>query len=112
MTLFQILFTSILLNIRAIYFSYEIFSYNLPKSPYRYAIEELFSEITSFIFYLNFGKSFFINILTSKVFRNILQKRLLSFYQRIIQRKTRIHPYQDKLINQPIQYKIEVQTIC
>lgn len=91
LTLFQILFTSILLNIRTIYYSYTLLSRNIWKNSYRCAIENLFLEITSLIFYLNFGKSFYINTLTSKFFRKILQKRLLNIYRR----KIRIHPYQN-----------------
>jgi hypothetical protein len=92
LTLFQILCSSILVNIRTIYNAYQIFSSNIPKSSYQFAIEGLGLQTTSFIFYINFGKSFFINTLTSKHFRTIFQERLVSFYRRIILRKIPIHP--------------------
>jgi hypothetical protein len=94
LTLFQILCSSILLNIRTIYYAYVHLSFDVTKSSYRQTAENLFSEITSFIFYINFGKSFFVNTLTSKHFRTIFKERLTSFYRRIKLRKFRIHPNQ------------------
>jgi hypothetical protein len=114
-TLFQILSSLILLTIRTVYYAYVLFSLNITKSSYRRAIEALLLEITSLIFYTNFGKNFFLNTLTSKLYRKVFQERLMSFYRKIIHRKAHIHPnqvdrrvYQTKFINNPIQHKVTI----
>jgi hypothetical protein len=91
-TLVQVLCSSILLNIRTVYYSYSKLSTEIPKSHYRNAIEDLLLQISNFIFYLNFSKSFFVNTLSSKLFRKVFRERLVIFYQRIVCRKVRIQP--------------------
>jgi hypothetical protein len=81
-TLVQVLCSSILLNIRT----------GLTKDNYRRTVEALLLQISSFIFYFNFCKGFFINTLSSKLFRKVFKKRLVSFYHRITWWKVRVHP--------------------
>ncbi|CAF2719476.1 unnamed protein product [Rotaria sp. Silwood2] len=83
-TLVQVLYSFILLNIRTVYYSYTVLSTDITKDEYRHAIEALLLQISSFIFYLNFSKSFFVNTLSSNLFRKVLKERLLIFYRRII----------------------------
>jgi hypothetical protein len=82
-TLVQVLCSSILLNIRTAYYSYTTLSTSIAKDSYRRAVETLILEISSFIFYLNFSKSFFVNTLSSKLFRKVFKERLIIFFQRI-----------------------------
>ncbi|CAF3924603.1 unnamed protein product [Rotaria sp. Silwood1] len=91
-TLVQVLCSSILLNIRTIYFSYIRFSTGITRDNYRYAVETLILQISSLIFYINFSKSFFINTLASKLFRKVFKERLITFYQRITWWKVRVYP--------------------
>jgi len=92
MTFVQVISSSILLNIRTIYFSYNVLSTDIPKSEKQISIESLLLQISSFIFYINFCISFYLNTLTSKLFRQVLIKRLMFFFNRIIPHKFRIHP--------------------
>ena len=82
-TLVQVLCSSILLNIRTGYYAYGVLSTGITKDDYRVAVEALILQVSSFIFYLNFCKSFFVNTLSSKLFRKVFKERLVSFYQRI-----------------------------
>ena len=91
-TLVQVLSSSILLNIRTAYYAYTVLSTDLPKSDRQKAFENLILEISSSVFYINFCKSFYINTLTSKLFRQVLLKRLRHCFNRIMPRKFRIHP--------------------
>ena len=91
-TLVQVLCSSILLNIRTGYFSYSVLSTGITKDSYRRAVEALLLQISSFIFYFNFCKGFFINTLSSKLFRKVFKERLVSFYHRITWWKVRVHP--------------------
>ena len=97
MTLFQVLSSSILLNFRAGYYAYSVFSSDFNKDDYRRAIENLFLLITSLAFYLNFTKSFFVNTLTSKLFRKRFYKRLRSIYRRMKFHYPRVHPNADHI---------------
>jgi hypothetical protein len=92
MTFVQVISSSILLNIRTIYFSYNVLSADILKSEKQISIESLLLQISSFIFYINFCISFYLNTLTSKLFRQVLIKRLMFFFNRIIPHKFRIHP--------------------
>lgn len=92
MMLLQVLVSFILLSIRTIYFSYASFSSTSPKNAERLAIERLFLQVSSLLMYVNFGKSFFINTLTSKLFRQLLIQRLLYCFKATLVRKTRIQP--------------------
>lgn len=91
-TLVQVLCSSILLNIRTAYYSYSVLSTSLEKDNYRRAVESLILQISSFVFYLNFCKSFFLNTLSSKLFRRVFKERLTNIYQRLTWWKTRIQP--------------------
>ncbi|CAF3668810.1 unnamed protein product [Adineta steineri] len=91
-TLIQVISSSILLNIRTVYYSYIVVTTNDRKDEYRIAIEKLLLQISSFIFYLNFGKSFFMNTLSSKLFRKVFKERLILFYRHIICLKVKVHP--------------------
>ena len=82
-TLVQVVSSSILLNIRTAYYSYDRLTTFSTKDDYRRAIEALFFQITSFIFYLNFCKSFFVNTLSSKLFRKVFKESLIVYYRRI-----------------------------
>ncbi|CAF2106199.1 unnamed protein product [Rotaria magnacalcarata] len=84
MTLVQILFSFILVNLRTIYYSYTVLTTNMKKDDYRQAMETLILQISSFIFYLNFSKSFFVNTLSSNLFRKVFHERLLFFYRRML----------------------------
>ncbi|CAF5144210.1 unnamed protein product, partial [Rotaria sp. Silwood1] len=53
-TLVQVLYSFILLNIRTICFSYSLLSTNIRKDNYRHAVASLILQISSFIFYFNF----------------------------------------------------------
>ncbi|CAF1210418.1 unnamed protein product [Rotaria sp. Silwood1] len=55
-TLVQVLYSFILLNIRTIYFSYSLLSTNIRKDNYRHAIESVILQISSFIFYFNYRR--------------------------------------------------------
>jgi hypothetical protein len=88
-TLVQVLCSSVLLNIRTAYYAYTVISVNIPKSTYRRAVETLLLDISSFVFYLNFSKSFFVNTLTSRLFRKVFKERLIMFWQRITWWKVR-----------------------
>jgi hypothetical protein len=88
-TLVQVLCSSVLLNIRTAYYAYTVISVNIPKSTYRRAVETLLLNISSFVFYLNFSKSFFVNTLSSKLFRKVFKERLIMFWQRITWWKVR-----------------------
>ncbi len=46
-------------------------------------METLILQISSFIFYLNFCKSFFGNTLSSKLFRKVFKERMIMLYQRM-----------------------------
>jgi hypothetical protein len=91
-TLVQVLCSSVLLNIRTAYFSYSVLSTGLTKDSYRRAVEALLLQISSFVFYTNFSKSFYVNTLTSILFRRVFKERLFSFYRRLTWWKVRIHP--------------------
>jgi hypothetical protein len=83
-TLVQVLCSSVLLNIRTAYYSYDRLTTGIRKDDYRRAVETLLSQISSFIFYLNFCKSFFVNTLSSKLFRNVFKENLVIYCRRII----------------------------
>ena len=85
MTLVQVLCSSVLLNFRTACYAYAVLSTGLAKDDYGLAVEALILQISSFIFYLNFCKSFFVNTLSSKLFRAVFKQRLVSFYRRIKQ---------------------------
>ncbi|CAF1374254.1 unnamed protein product [Adineta steineri] len=91
-TLIQVISSSILLNIRTVYYSYTVITTNDRKDDYRIAIEKLLLQISSFIFYLNFSKSFFMNTLSSKLFRKVFKERLILFYRHIICLKVKVQP--------------------
>lgn len=92
-TLFQVFCSTILLNIRTIYFAYTSFSSDTYKDDYRRSIEALILELTSYIFHINFAKSFYINTLTSKLFRQVFYERFLKIFSYLICRQTNhIHP--------------------
>ena len=91
-TLLQVLCSSILLNIRTIDYAYDRLSTSIPKNDYRLAVEALIFQITSFIFYLNFSKSFFVNTLSSTLFRKVFKQRFAIFYQRIGYGTVRVQP--------------------
>ncbi|CAF1331039.1 unnamed protein product [Rotaria sp. Silwood1] len=55
-TLVQVLYSFILLNIRTICFSYSLLSTNIRKDNYRHAVASLILQISSFIFYFNFRR--------------------------------------------------------
>lgn len=95
-TLVQVLCSSIFLNIRTAYFSYSVLSTNLTKDSYRQAVEAMLLQISSFIFYFNFSKNFFINTLSSKLFRRVFHERLQLIYHRRIQ----IHPAAETRLQQ------------
>jgi hypothetical protein len=99
-TLVQVICSSVLLNIRTAYYSYTVLSTGLTKDSYRRAVETLILQISSFIFYINFCKSFLVNTLTSKLFRRVFKERLYSFYQRITWWKVRVHPIMTTRIDQ------------
>lgn len=87
-TLMQVLCSSVLLNIRSGYYAYTVLSTGLTKDSYRKAVESLILQISSFIFYFNFTKSFFINTLTSRLFRKVFKDRMYFIYYR----RARIQP--------------------
>jgi hypothetical protein len=91
-TFFQVLCSSVLLNTRTAYFAYTRFSTGLTKDAHRQAIEALLLEISSFIFYFNFAKSFFVNTLSSKLFRQVFQERSITIYYRLTCCRNRVHP--------------------
>ena len=95
-TLVQVLCSSILLNIRTIYYSYTVLSKSLIKDEYRQAVENMLLQISSLLFYLNFSKNFFINTLSSKLFRRVFHKRMAIISRQIFCRKLRIHPTQEQ----------------
>lgn len=99
-TLLQVICSSILLNIRAAYYAYTVLSVGLPKSSYRTAVETLILQISSFVFYLNFSKSFYVNTLSSKLFRRVFKERLMIIYHRMTWWKTRVHPIETTRLNQ------------
>jgi hypothetical protein len=82
-TLVQVLCSSILLNIRTGYYSYDRLTTSIIKDDYRRAVEALLFQISSFIFYLNFCKNFFVNTLSSKLFRKVFKERFTIFYRQI-----------------------------
>ncbi|UJR08896.1 hypothetical protein I4U23_013150 [Adineta vaga] len=91
-TLIQVICSSILLNIRTAYYAYVTLSTSISKDNYRRAVESLILQISSFIFYLNFSKSFFLNTLSSKLFRRIFNQRCMMCWYRITWWKVRVLP--------------------
>ena len=91
-TLVQVLCSSILLNIRSSYFAYTRFSTSIVKDDHRKLVESLILEITSYIFYANFAKSFYVNTLSSKLFRQVFSQRLRRIYTKFICRRQRVQP--------------------
>ena len=91
-TLVQVLCSSILLNIRTGYYSYTVLSTGITKDSYRVAVETLLLNISSFVFYFNFCKSFFVNTLSSKLFRKVFKERSVIIYQRLTWWKIPAHP--------------------
>ncbi|UJR35428.1 hypothetical protein I4U23_028185 [Adineta vaga] len=92
MTLIQVIGSTILLNIRSIYYAYYVLSTDLDKSDLRKAWENFFYQMSNYFFYMNFFKSFYLNILMSKFFRQVLLKRLKSCLNKIAPNQFRIHP--------------------
>lgn len=88
MTLIQVIFSSILLNIRTTYFSYYAITIDMGKTERQIAFEALLLQLSSFIFLANFAKSFYLNTLMSRLFRQILIQRLRFCLNPI----RRIHP--------------------
>ena len=88
MTLFQVISSSVLLNLRTGYYSYMVLTSDTSKDEHRREWENVLLQISSWIFYLNFTKSFFVNTLTSKFFRRRFAERArcLMFWRR------RVHP--------------------
>jgi hypothetical protein len=91
-TLVQVLCSSILLNIRTAYYSYNRLTIGITKDEYRQAVEALFLQISNYIFFINFSKSFFVNTLSSKLFRKVFKDR----YRQITPWKVRIQPITDQ----------------
>ncbi len=91
LTFIQVIFSSILLNIRTIYYSYSVIISNIQKSQRQIAFESLLYQISTWIFLANFSKSFYLNTLMSQLFRQILIKRISICFNRIIHRQFRIH---------------------
>ena len=83
MTLVQVLCSSILLNIRTADYSYQRLTTGVTKDSYRLAVETLLFQISSYMFYLNFCKSFFVNTLSSRLFRRVFIEHLIICYRRI-----------------------------
>jgi hypothetical protein len=88
----QVIFSSILLNIRTIYYSYSVITSDIEKSQKQISFESLLYQISTLIFLGNFSKSFYLNTLMSQLFRQILIKRISICFNRIIHRQFRIHP--------------------
>lgn len=90
--LVQVFISLALLSMRTVYYSYIVLSKNLFKSPERIALETLFWQISSFLMYINHSKSFFVNTLTSTLFRKLLIQRLLLGFRRVSSWKKHIQP--------------------
>ncbi|CAF1030371.1 unnamed protein product [Adineta ricciae] len=98
-TLIQVICSSILLNIRTAYYSYTVLSTSIAKSNERRAMESLFLQISSFVFYLNFSKGFFVNTLSSKLFRRVFKQQLIKLCHRITCGKVHMAPKDERQAN-------------
>jgi hypothetical protein len=92
MTFIQVIASSILLNIRTIYYSYSVITTNLSKSERQIAFESMLLQISSLVFLANFSKSFYLNTLMSRLFRQILIKRISFYFNKITNQHNQIHP--------------------
>ena len=92
MTFIQVIVSSILLNVRTTYYSYYVITSDSRKSVRQLAFEAMLLQVSSFVFFSNFAKSFYFNTLTSQLFRRILVKRLLCGIHWMSQSQGRIHP--------------------
>ncbi|CAF1321854.1 unnamed protein product [Adineta ricciae] len=92
MTLIQVIGSTILLNIRTIYYAYSVLSPDAGKSDLQKAWENFLYQISNYFFYANFCKSFYLNTLMSNLFRQVLLKRLKLCLSKIAPEKFRIHP--------------------
>ena len=80
--LITILFIQVGLGILLTFFRCGVLVYifstkNQSKSPYRINIELLLDKISLFIYYMNFAKSFYVNISTSTLFRQVFRQRII-----------------------------------
>jgi hypothetical protein len=82
-TLAHVISSLILRNLSAAYYTYTLLTVGLTKSVYRITMEKLITQISDVLFYLNFGKSFYLNVITSKFFRRIFKERLMVIYIRM-----------------------------
>lgn len=91
-TLLQVLSSLILLNLRTTYYAYTVLSAEFYKGVNQIAFESLILEVSSFIFYINFCKSFYVNTLTSRLFRQVLTRRIAYGFNLIRPNRFRIYP--------------------
>jgi hypothetical protein len=91
-TLVQVISSSILLNIRTGYYSYGRITAHTPKDNYRLTVEALLLQISNYIFFLNFSKNFFVNTLSSNLFRKVFKQRFIILYRRITCWNVRVQP--------------------
>jgi hypothetical protein len=86
-------------------------SAGLPKSSYRIAMETLILQISNIVFYLNFSKSFYVNIISSKLFRRIFKEHLMIIYIRLTWWKMHVQPIETGTRTITKQENLPMQTI-
>ncbi|CAF3525882.1 unnamed protein product, partial [Rotaria sp. Silwood2] len=80
MLLFQVSVTVILNIPYIIYYLYGIYN-PAPSEPLCLLIYRIFSYIARWLWFMNYCKTFYINIISSKTFRNILKRRFVYIIQ-------------------------------
>ena len=78
--LFQVGVGVLLSSFRVVVLAYSLLTNQIPKSVERSTIESFIEQLSLMIFYINFAKSFFVNMLTSPLYRRIFVQRVISFW--------------------------------
>ena len=78
--LFQVGVGVLLSSFRIVVLAYSLLTNQVPKSVERSTIESFIEQLSLMIFYINFAKSFFVNMLTSPPFRRIFVQRGISLW--------------------------------
>ena len=81
--LFQIGVGVLLSSFRVFVLAYNLLTNNVSKSVERRTIEFFVDQFSLMIFYFHFAKSFFVNMLTSPLFRRICVQRVISLWREV-----------------------------
>jgi hypothetical protein len=72
---------------RTAFLSYTLWKKNFNKIILSTHAEVVLDRISLLIYYINFAKAFFVNILTSPLFRHVFRKTILHLFAQINPRK-------------------------